>query len=66
MKLFEALAQALAQNGDGLLFGVVGDANAYMVDAYARRDGTRYVALANETGAVLAAIGAAMVGDEVG
>ena len=41
MKLFEALAQALAQNGDGLLFGVVGDANAYMVDAYARRDGTR-------------------------
>ncbi|KGM49155.1 thiamine pyrophosphate-binding protein [Pseudooceanicola atlanticus] len=66
MKLFEALAQALAQNGDGLLFGVVGDANAYMVDAYARRDGARYVALANENGAVLAAIGAAMIGDEVG
>lgn len=59
MKVHAALAQALVDGDVNLMFGVVGDANAYMVDAYARSGKGRYVALANENGAVLAAIGAA-------
>jgi thiamine pyrophosphate-dependent acetolactate synthase large subunit-like protein len=65
MKLHAALARALAAGGEPL-FGVVGDANAYMVDAFARSEGGRYVALANENGAVLAAIGAAMLSGRTG
>lgn len=66
MRLYAALAEALWAGGVAHLFGVVGDANAYMVDAFARRDDTRYVAMANENGAVLAAMGAAMLGGGVG
>ena len=66
MKLHEALAKALADNGVAPLFGVVGDANAYLVDAYLRQFGGRYVAAANENGAVLAGIGAAMVSGGTG
>jgi acetolactate synthase I/II/III large subunit len=61
MKLYEALAKALADSRAAPLFGVVGDANAYLVDAYVRQHGGRYVAAANENGAVLMGIGAAMV-----
>ncbi|WP_375175114.1 thiamine pyrophosphate-binding protein [Pseudooceanicola sp.] len=66
MKLHAALAHALATQAQAPLFGVVGDANAYMVDAFARAEGGRYVALANENGAVLAAIGAAMLSGGTG
>lgn len=66
MKLHQSLAQALAEGGVDHLFGVVGDANAYMVDAYQRLAGTRYVALANENGAVLAAVAAAMTSGRPG
>lgn len=66
LKLHAALAQALAENGVTVLFGLVGDANAYLVDAYARRDGTRYVTASNENGAVLMALGAAMLTGGVG
>lgn len=66
VKLHAALAQALVEAGQGTLFGVVGDANAYMVDAFARLEGARYVDAANENGAVLMALGAAMLSGEVG
>lgn len=65
MKLHAALAQALKSGGATPLFGVVGDANAYMVDAFVRSGG-HYVAAANENGAVLMALGAAMVSGRVG
>ena len=64
--LFAGLARSLAAHGVTHLFGVVGDANAYFVDAYARLDGTHYVTAANENGAVLMAIGAAMLTGDVG
>ena len=57
MKLHAALAKALSQGGAACLFGVVGDANAYLVDAFIRQEGGRYIAAANENGAVLMAIG---------
>jgi len=66
MKVHAALARALLDGGVRHLFGVVGDANAYMVDVYARAEGARYVAAANENGAVLMATGAAMLSGETG
>lgn len=66
MKAHEALAQALAENAAAPLFGVVGDANAYLVNAFAREHGGRYIAAANENGAMLMAIGAAMVSGRTG
>nr|WP_272490659.1 thiamine pyrophosphate-dependent enzyme [Mesobacterium pallidum] len=60
------MAKALRDGGAHPLFGVVGDANAYMVDAYARQMGGRYVAMANESGAVLAALGAAQLSGGTG
>lgn len=65
MKLHAALARALHEIGGAPLFGVVGDANAYMVDAFARMGG-RYVSANNENGAVLMATGAAMVSGGTG
>ncbi len=66
MKLHEALARALAGQADTPLFGVVGDANAYLVDAFVRQQGGRYIAAANENGAVLMAIAAAMASGGTG
>lgn len=61
MKVYEALAKALIDNQITPLFGLVGDANAYIVNTFAQQHGGHYVAAANENGAVLMAIGAAMV-----
>ncbi|MAM62188.1 thiamine pyrophosphate-binding protein [Maritimibacter sp. UBA3975] len=66
VKLHVALATALKENDVATLFGVVGDANAYFVDAYSRMNGARYVSAANENGAALMAIGHAMTTGGVG
>jgi acetolactate synthase-1/2/3 large subunit len=65
-KLHFALAEALRDGGVATLFGVVGDANAYFVAAYAGFDGARYVSACNENGAVLMALGHAMTTGGVG
>jgi thiamine pyrophosphate-dependent acetolactate synthase large subunit-like protein len=65
VKLFRKLAGALAQAGIGPLFGVTGDANVYMADSYVRDHGGRFVAAANENGAVLMALGHASVTGKV-
>jgi acetolactate synthase I/II/III large subunit len=66
MKVYEALAKALIDNQVTPLFGLVGDANAYIVNTFARQHGGHYVAAANENGAVLMSIGAAMVTGDTG
>lgn len=66
MKLYEALAKMLADNAVSPFFGLVGDANAYLVNAFARQQGGHYIAAANENGAVLMALGAAMVSGDTG
>lgn len=66
MKAYEAIARALAERAETPLFGLVGDANAYMVEAFSRVHGGRYIATNNENGAVLAAMGAAMRSGAVG
>jgi acetolactate synthase I/II/III large subunit len=53
----EAIARALAGHGITHVFGVLGDANLFMMDSFERRVGGRYVSTSNEAGAVLAANG---------
>lgn len=66
MKVFEALASALARRNVPAMFGLIGDANLYMVDSFVRTHGGRYIAAANECGAVLMAIGHAQVSGGIG
>lgn len=58
-----AIAQALKDLGVQTMFGLMGDANLFMVDSYVRECGGRYVPAVHEGGAVLMALGhAAMTG----
>jgi acetolactate synthase-1/2/3 large subunit len=57
MKLHEATAKALIDNGIDTLFGLIGDANLFMVRAFVDEHGGRFVAAANEAGATLMAMG---------
>ena len=61
MKVHEAIARALADQGVRVVFGVLGDANLYMMDSFERRAGGCYVSTSHEAGAVLAANGYARV-----
>lgn len=66
MYVHEALAQALYDNGVRDIFGVVGDANLFVVESFRHRDGGRYVPTASECGSVMAAIGYAQVSGRLG
>ena len=66
MSYSDHFAQALVDNGLDTMFGVLGDANMYLGQAYVKAPGTRYVAAANEGGAVLMAAGFAAATDRVG
>src|SRR5215467_2272418 len=61
-----AMARALRDNGVDAVFGLIGDANLYMVDAFIREQQGRYVSAANEAGAVMMALGYASVTGKVG
>ena len=53
MKAHEAIARALSDNGVAMLFGLIGDANLFMVDSYVRACGGTYVSAQHEAGAML-------------
>jgi acetolactate synthase I/II/III large subunit len=53
----EAFGRALARHGGDTVFGVLGDANLFLMDSFRRLGGGRYLSMANESGAVLAAAG---------
>ena len=61
-----ALARGLQDHGVETLFGLMGDANLFMVDHYVNKLGGRYVPAVHEAGAVLMALGHASVTDGVG
>lgn len=65
-KVNEVLARALKASGIEVIFGVMGDANMYVVDSFQRYEDGRYVASANEAGAVQMASGYAAVTGRVG
>ena len=66
MLFHEAIARALADQGITTIFGVIGDANLYMMDSFQRLTGGRYVSTSNEAGAVLAANGFARTSGRLG
>src|SRR6218665_3369986 len=65
-KVLELLAESLDAHGVDELFGLIGDANLYMVDAWVRRGNGRYTACAHEASAVLAALGYSQVSGRTG
>ena len=65
-KLFEGLSSCLVDNGVDTLFGLMGDANLFMVDSYRQQTGTRFVPAVHEGSAVLMAHGYARVTGKVG
>ncbi|MBB5167833.1 thiamine pyrophosphate-binding protein [Mycobacterium sp. AZCC_0083] len=66
MHVHEALAQALSDNDVHELFGVVGDANLFIIDSFRTKAGGRYVPTSSEAGAVMAAFGYAQVSGKLG
>ncbi len=60
-----AIAHALKDQGADTLFGLMGDANLFMVNHYVRELGGRYVPAVHEAGAVLMALGHATTTDRV-
>ncbi|MGR3378149.1 thiamine pyrophosphate-binding protein [Salipiger abyssi] len=66
MKLHQRLAQALVAHETTHLYGLVGDANLFMVNAYVEAGSGRYVACTHEANVVLAAIGFAQTTGRTG
>jgi thiamine pyrophosphate-dependent acetolactate synthase large subunit-like protein len=66
MLYHEVFARSLVDAGVTTMFGQMGDANLYMVDNYVHQQGGRYVAAANEFGAMLMALGYAHRSGKVG
>ncbi|TQC50790.1 thiamine pyrophosphate-binding protein [Rhodococcus sp. WS4] len=66
MLFHEATARALSDHGITTVFGVLGDANLYIMEAFQRLDGGTFVSMSNEAGAVLAANGYARTSGQLG
>jgi len=57
MKLHQATARALKDYGIDTMFGLIGDANMFMVNAFVQEQGCRFIPANSEAGAVLMAVG---------
>jgi len=66
MKYYEAIAQTLKNLQIKTIFGLVGDANLFVVNAFIKDCNGDYVGAANEAGAALMALGYASVSGQVG
>lgn len=66
MKVHQAIARALADNGIDTIFGLIGDANMFMIDSFVSACGGKFVAAAHETGGALMALGYASLTGKVG
>ncbi len=66
MLFHQAIAKALADQEITTIFGVLGDANLYMMDSFERETGGRFYSMSNEAGAVLAANGFARTSGGLG
>ncbi|MEM9063626.1 MAG: thiamine pyrophosphate-binding protein [Pseudomonadota bacterium] len=62
----QSLARALTDHGVDTLFGLMGDANLFMVDHYVRELGGKFVPAAHEASSVLMAMGYAHISGEIG
>lgn len=66
MFFHEAVGRTLRAQGTDVVFGVLGDGNLFLMDSFRRDAGGRYLAMANEAGAVLAANGYARTSGRLG
>lgn len=66
MKMHQAIAKALADNGVDTIFGLIGDANMFMIDSYVHDCGGTFVPAAHEVGSALMALGYASLSGKVG
>ncbi|MEM8925994.1 MAG: thiamine pyrophosphate-binding protein [Actinomycetota bacterium] len=65
-RVYQAIAHATADHGVDTMFGLMGDANLFMVDSFVREFGGRFVPAAYEGSSVLMALAYAHVGGRVG
>lgn len=63
---YQSLARAIYDHGADTLFGLMGDANLFMVDSYVRDCGGRFVPAAHEASSILMALSFAHVSGRVG
>lgn len=66
MPVHQSIAQALLDNGADTLFGLMGDANLFMVDHYVRELEGNFIPAAHEASTILMAMGHAHVSGRVG
>ena len=66
MHVYQSIARATADHGVDTLFGLMGDANLFMVDSFVRECGGRFVPAAHEGSSVLMALAYAHVAGKVG
>ncbi|MCV6592272.1 MAG: thiamine pyrophosphate-binding protein [Silicimonas sp.] len=66
MYVHQSIAQSLFDHGCDTMFGLMGDANLFMVDHYVREGGGTFVPAAHEGSAVLMALAHGRVAGQVG
>lgn len=66
MKVHQAIAHALFDTGAEQLYGLIGDANLFMVNSYINDCGGKYLGATHEAAAVLMALGHARVSGATG
>ncbi|MHA1127664.1 MAG: thiamine pyrophosphate-binding protein, partial [Alphaproteobacteria bacterium] len=66
MHVYQSIAHAASDHGVDTMFGLMGDANLFMVDSFVRDCGGRFVPVAHEGSAVLMALAYAHVAGKVG
>ncbi len=65
-KTFQNIARALTDHGTDRLFGLMGDANLFMVDSFVRDQGGKFIPAAHEGSSVLMALAYTHVAGKVG
>jgi acetolactate synthase-1/2/3 large subunit len=66
LKVHQALAHSLVDNGVRTLFGLMGEGNLYLTDSFIRDYGGEYVSASHEAGAVLMGLGYSLITGRVG
>jgi acetolactate synthase-1/2/3 large subunit len=66
MHVYQSIARATREHGVDTMFGLMGDANLFMVDSFVRDCGGRFVPAAHEGSSVLMALSYAHVSGKVG
>ena len=66
LKVHQAVARALVDNGVTTLFGLMGEGNLYLTDSFIRACGGEYVSASHEAGAVLMGLGYSLVTGRLG